>query len=618
MLKPRFFTKKNLYYLSKLKQQLKKSNVTYFSLILPLFISFAATTCEGVFCALLMAVIEYVNKGNLDILKNNPYFIKLVSHEGFAFLNSDKTLFIFVIFSLFVSVIGKNILLLISSWGTAIQVRKVSNFLRKHIYSRFLSFGKLYFEKHSFGYLHQLLTTYVDTVASEFKNLQTAAYAICQLFVYFIIMLAISWKLTAIVLLIFPVLHKSTTSIVDRLKKSSNDYAESYNFLGRKISNALNCIPLIKAYSTEEKEIRDFYNTSDAVRDLQFDVDKRVAMVNPIQEIIMNCFMFLLLGIIAYIASTENSNSIAKYMGFIFILRRSSSLFGALNYARTSLAALSGPLQEVMAVFDNEMKYIIPRGTISFGIFSEYIELKNLNFTYPGGNQVLSGVDFKIERGTMTAIVGQSGSGKSTIINLLMRYYDSEPGSILVDGIDIRDLTLNSWLNHIGLVSQEAFLFHASFRENLLYGLNRDVSDDELYQVVKSARLYDMLTKLPSGLDSELGDKGMRLSGGEKQRISIARAILKNPDILILDEPTSALDSNTEKQIQAVIDEMFGNKTIIVIAHRLATVQHADKIVVLEKGKVVEKGAPRQLLAQRGKFHSYWEAQHLTGVISQL
>ena len=428
----------------------------------------------------------------------------------------------------------------------------------------------------------------------------------------------ISVKLTVIVLCIFPILHNALTSIIKKLRDSSKSYAESYNILGRRISNALNCIPLIKAYSTEGKEIKDFNKTSDAVRNLQYSVDKHIAMINPVQEIIMLCLIFVLIGIISYIASVENSDGIAKYFAFIAMLKRASGLFGSLNTVRASLASLSGPLQEVMSVFDNELKYMIPDGTKNYLGLHEHIELRNLNFTYPGGNQVLNGVSFKIEKGTMTAIVGQSGSGKSTIINLLMRFYDCEPGNIFIDGIDIRDYKINSLLKNIALVSQEAFLLHATFKENLLYGLEREVSNEELIEAVKSARLHDLLGKLPHGLDSDLGDKGMRLSGGEKQRISIARAILKKPDILILDEPTSALDSNTEKQIQVVIDEMFGNKTIIVIAHRLATVQHAEKIIVLEKGKVVEMGAPRQLLAQRGKFHSYWEAQHLTGVISQM
>lgn len=618
MLKFTFLSKKNLYYLKKLDQQLKKSNISYYSFILPLFIFLAASLCEGATIILSIPVLDWMMKKDLGSIKNNDIFRQLVSHDAFAFLNNDKTLFIFLILGVFASAIGKNVLFLISAWGTAKQVRKVSNFLRKSIYSRYLSFGKLYFEKHSLGYLHQLITTYVDTVALEFRNLQGAGYALSTLLVYLIIMLMISVKLTLIVILVFPLLHKALNGVVKKLRDSSKSYAESYNILGRRISNALNCIPLIKAYSTEKKEIKDFNRTSDAVRDLQYSVDKHIAMIGPIQEIIMLSLIFTLIGIISYIASVENTGGIAKYFAFIGMLKRSSGLFGSLNTIRASLASLSGPLQEVMSVFDNELKYIIPDGEKNYVGLHEHIELRNLNFTYPGGNQVLNGVDFKIEKGTMTAIVGQSGSGKSTLINLLMRFYDCEPGNIYVDGTDIREFDLNSWLKGIALVSQEAFLFHATFRENLVYGLDREVSNEELNEVVKSSRLQDLLSKLPHGLDSDLGDKGMRLSGGEKQRISIARAILKKPDILILDEPTSALDSNTEKQIQVVIDQMFGDKTIIVIAHRLATVQHAEKIIVLEKGRVVEMGPPRQLLAQRGKFHSYWEAQHLTGVISQM
>lgn len=614
----RFFTKKNLYYLKKLRDQLRRSNIGFFALIIPFLISFASNLFEGFTFVLFVPAFDWITKKDLSSIKGHNFFDVITGYKQLEFLKVDNNLFIAVIVGMFLSSVAKNILSFISYRGTSKQVRKISGFLRKKIYERYLSFGKLYFEKHSQGYLHQLLTTYVDTVASEFKNLYNAADAGFRLFIYFCVMLYISVKLTVIVLLVFPVLHNSTTGIIRKIKKSSKDYAESYNMFGRRITNSLGCIPLIKAYATERKEVEDFNRTSDNLRDLQYSVDKQLGIIPPLQEIIMLCLMFILLGIISYIASSEGANGVGKYISFILILRRSSPLFSFINSARTSLAGLGGPLQEVMSVFDNEMKYAVTSGNKEVKNFEGQIELKNLNFSYPGGTQILNGVDFTIKKGEMTAIVGQSGSGKSTIINLLMRYYDSAPGTIFIDGTDIRDLRIESWLDNVGLVSQEAFLFHATFRENLTYGLKREVSDEELLDAVKKSKLQDLLSKMPNGLDSEIGDKGMKLSGGEKQRISIARAILKRPEILILDEPTSALDSNTEKQIQAVIDEMFGDKTIIVIAHRLATVQHAEKVVVLEKGKVVEKGPPRQLLAQRGKFHAYWEAQHLTNVMSQI
>jgi len=208
----------------------------------------------------------------------------------------------------------------------------------------------------------------------------------------------------------------------------------------------------------------------------------------------------------------------------------------------------------------------------------------------------------------MTAIVGPTGSGKTTIVNLLLRFYDCPPDSIFIDGVDIRKFSLKSLRQHMALVSQETLLFNDTLRANIAYGID-NISDKQIMDVIEKARLYDFIMKLPQGLNTLIGDRGVQLSGGEKQRVSIARAILKGSEILILDEATSSLDTRTEKLIQEAIEKAAENKTVIAIAHRLSTIKNADKIVVIEDGRIIEKGLMQDLLARKGKFYRYWQEQ---------
>ncbi|MBI3315356.1 MAG: ATP-binding cassette domain-containing protein, partial [Candidatus Omnitrophica bacterium] len=233
----------------------------------------------------------------------------------------------------------------------------------------------------------------------------------------------------------------------------------------------------------------------------------------------------------------------------------------------------------------------------------------HLNFFYREKRPVLRDLSVSIKKGQMTAIVGPTGTGKTTLVHLLMRFYDCPPGSILVDGADIRDFKLNSWVERTAFVSQDPMLFNDTLRANIIYGLNRPVTDGEIMDAARKARLEDVILKLPEGLDTVIGERGAMLSGGEKQRVSITRAFLKDAEILILDEATSALDTKTERSIQQAIDEMGKKRTVIVIAHRLSTVVNADKVVVIEGGCVVEQGTLKTLLDQKGKFYEYWEAQ---------
>jgi len=307
------------------------------------------------------------------------------------------------------------------------------------------------------------------------------------------------------------------------------------------------------------------------------------------------------------------AGDVSRFLVFFVVLKRAMTSFGILNQIFSTLASVHGPIKQIKEVFQNQDKFFVKDGTRHFGGYQQDLTFDNVFFRYSSSSapqeDVLRGVSLAIHKGEMVAIVGASGSGKTTLVSLVLRFYDPTQGAVLLDGVDIREYTLKSLHEHMAMVSQEAYIFNVPFKVNLTYGLKAEPSEKEITDVLKSVSLLELVSSWPNGLDTQIGDRGVNLSGGERQRLSIARALLKKSEIIILDEATSALDSTTEKVIQTSLHDLLKGKTSIVIAHRLSTIRHADRIIVLEGGKIVEEGNVDQLLQKKGKFHEYWSQQ---------
>ncbi|MCB0332721.1 MAG: ABC transporter ATP-binding protein, partial [Bdellovibrionales bacterium] len=440
-------------------------------------------------------------------------------------------------------------------------------------------------------------------------SFQHTLYALMMLAVYLGILIYLSWKLSLIVLTIFPLLHLLFTRLMKQIHSVSHLQTREFTIASGKLTNALTIIPLIKAYNNEKRELEHLSHISDQIESLEFSMDKKTNSVYPIQELVSLCYLLLLVILIGVFIKIDNNAHIANYSVFLFVLMRTSRLFGVFNSFRTTIAECSGPLQELSSLFDDRDKFFIADGSIEFTRLKDTVRCENLSYTFPGGVSALSDCTCSFLSGKTTALVGESGAGKSTILNLLMRFYEPPRGQIFIDDIDINDFSIASWRDRIALISQDALLFHDTLRENLLYGLSRDVSEQELQQILSESKLRSLVDSLPDGLETLIGDRGVKLSGGEKQRISIARALLKQADILFLDEATSSLDSKTEREIQASLDSLIQGKTTIVIAHRLSTIRNADHIIVIESGHIVEQGTLDDLLDKKGRFFEYWEEQ---------
>jgi subfamily B ATP-binding cassette protein MsbA len=595
--------------LVRLKRFFHKIEVKPTFLLLPVLLAALASIFEGVSLCLLIPTIRGIIQTDFSFIREIPVLKDIIEAFPQIFTIGNTPLFVFLVILIFLSAFLKNVFQYFSSLSMLFLVRQFANNMRKRVYERYLGFGKLFFDQKNAGYLYQVLIGHTTLIAAKLNELKGIFYLLFTLIVYFALMLIISWKLAIFATIIFPILHLSLRWLIRKIRKTSVYFARSCSRLSERISNTLSCIPLIKAQTNEDQEKERFIYASNDLERVEFSMDKKRLLLAPMHEIILLCMMLLLVAATAFLFIRERSGELAGYMVFFVLLRRSMSSFGVFNRIQATLASAKGPIVEVLKIFDNKDKYFVAEGPKEFKGLKKSIEFNHMSFSFPNRKEILKDINLVIPKGKITALVGLSGAGKTTLINLIMRFYDSSPGSIKIDGVDIRGFSLKSLRSKMALVSQETLLFNASLRDNITYGLDRKIADEEIIEAVKKARLYDFIMRLPKSLETVIGDRGVKLSGGEKQRTAITRAILKRTEILMLDEATSALDSRTERLIREAIKQLIRDKTTIIIAHRLSTIKHADKIVVIEDGRLIEEGRLEELLAKKESFYRYWEEQ---------
>jgi subfamily B ATP-binding cassette protein MsbA len=585
-----------------------KMDIKVINFIFAAFLSLLAALFGGISTALLIPFTEGILRMDYAFAKRIPVLKSVISYFPKISNIPNASIFLIILGMIVITAIIKNFLEYIACISVAYQVRRATNNIRKLIFARYLSFGKSFYDCSSIGHLSNVLIGFPNTIANYFILMEQILNTFFMFIVYIILMFLISWRFTLLTLLIFPILNYSVNSLIYKIKHTSVLYAESQNKISKYIIDILSCINLVKAYTREEEEKETFDKTSESLAKLEFSIDKRQNLVYPVQDTIMLLIALLLISTVALVVIKGRWGKVSNFLVYFYIMKKSINAFTSLSSVKSYLAILSGPIGEILKVFNDEDKYFIKEGKIDFKGLKEIIEVKGLNFSYPGGRKVLKDINISIAKHRATAIVGPTGAGKTTLINLIMRFYRVPSDAIKIDGVDINDFTLKSLREHIALVAQETLLFNDTIRNNIIYGLD-EVNEAMLIDVIKKARLHDFIMSLPQGLDTYIGDRGVRLSGGEKQRISIARVLLKKADILILDEATSSLDTKTEKLIQEAIDEALRDRTAIVIAHRLSTIKNADNIIVIEGGRVVESGLLNELLEKKTKFYEYWTEQ---------
>ena len=482
----------------------------------------------------------------------------------------------------------------------------IEHSLRTDAFNNVLSLDLAFFENKSSGRLMAILNddvnqleTFLDNGANRLVQTATTVFVIGGTFLYISPLVAV-FAFIPIPIIIFGSL-RFTNRIAERYTKIRNDIEN----LNANLSNSITGILTVKSFNREKKESERITLSSNEVKSANYHAIKLSAAFIPIIRIAI-LFGFTATLLIGGFLALDGEIKVATYSVMLFITQR-------LLWPLTELGVIFDSYQKAMASFRRiiNLKNTSPtigNGTEKLESFDEKIQISNLNFEYVKNFPVLNNISIDIAKGQTTAIVGSTGSGKSTLIKLILRLYDSTSGEIKFDGKNIRDLELDSLRNKIGLVSQDIFLFEGTVFENIAYG-NLDANDEEVWEAARLSESDKFINQLPNKENTIVGERGQKLSGGQRQRISIARAILKNPEILILDEATSAVDNETEAAIQRSINTLKKGRTVIAIAHRLSTIRNAEIIYVLEEGKVVESGNHEGLLEINGVYSKLWSVQ---------
>ena len=473
--------------------------------------------------------------------------------------------------------------------------------LREKMYDKIISLPISYYsEKRKGDVMARMLGDVNEVQNSFFMVLELIVKEPLTIIFAIIAMMRISLELTLFVFIFIPISGFIISKIGKSLKSKSQNAQKENGFLISIVEESLGGLKVVKSYNSEGYFKTIFNDSIDRLLRLNNSIGKKNNLASPMSEFMGIVTIAVLLwygGNLVLIDKTLNGALFIVYLGLAYNILTPAKAISKASYAvKNGLAAA----ERVFEILEVENTITDKENAIVKKSFNEKISIENINFRYADEN-VLKNFSLEIPKGKTVALVGQSGSGKSTIANLLTRFYDVQEGTVKIDGIDIKDMTLESLRDLMGLVTQDSILFNDSIKNNIRLG-KQDATDEEIIAALKVANAYEFVSALPNGIETNIGDAGGKLSGGQKQRLSIARAVLKNPPIMILDEATSALDTESEKFVQVALENMMQNRTSIVIAHRLSTIQKADKIVVMHKGEIVEQGTHDELLALNGTY----------------
>jgi len=563
---------------------------------------------EGVQLSFILPVIDRIFTNKPIIIPNKvPVFLSNLV----AKLNSMDVHTLFWMIPLgFMILFGvKQVILFWSDYFMNDIAQAVMRDVRSRLFERIQTLSLDYFSKKRVGELVSRITNDVGTIENAIS------YAITDLFkqpflilVFMGISFTINTKGTLIVFLMFPLIGWPMMLISKKLRKIAKNTQEKMADINSHLMETISGVRILKAFGTEKYEIERFRQQNFDFYKLRMKTIRNLILMGPITEIVgalCGVAIVLILGKEVLKGNLSFGVFMLFFASILQVIRPIKRMANVQTIIQQALAANI----RIYEVLDTKPTVVEKIEAVELDTFKDKIVLENISFHYDtASGTVLHDINLTIKKGELVAMVGPTGSGKSTLGNLIPRFYDVTKGRILFDGVDVRDVSFKSLRGQVGIVTQEAILFNDSVKNNIAYG-TFDVTMDQIQEVAQMAFADKFIEKMPKGYDTFIGDRGFRLSGGEKQRLTIARAILKNPPILILDEATSQLDSESEKYVQVALDKLMQGRTVIAIAHRLSTIMKADKIVVLEQGRIVGMGRHDDLLYSCPLYRRLYETQ---------
>ena len=531
--------------------------------------------------------------------------------QDFIFAGGKTDALFKICIIIFMAFILKNIAGYMQAYFLNFVEQGIVRDLRDDAYEQLHKLPISYFKSERVGNLISIIvndvTAVQNSVSATFLNLIREPLSIV---VFLGIAISISWQLTLISLITLPFSAGIISWIGIKLRKYSTQIQEKIADITSVIQETISGVKIVKAFGTEDYENKKFRKETEGYLKMVLRITRIRNLSSPISETLSVMVGVVIIYYGGTLVLSTNQIKASEFLGFLFAIFQLIPPIKELSSVNNRIQESSAAGARIFDIIDTNPDIVNKPDAKEVKEFNSDITFEKVGFAYPDEptEMVLEDINFTIKKGEVVALVGPSGGGKSTLVDLIPRFYDVTSGAIKLDGEDIRDVRMEDLRKFIGIVTQEIILFNDSIKNNICYG-SKNFSEEKIYEAAKIANAHTFISEMPNGYDTEIGERGVKLSGGQRQRIAIARALLKNPDIMIFDEATSALDNESEKLVQEALDNLMTSRTVVVIAHRLSTIQNADKILVLQAGRVVQAGTHNSLLEQGGLYKKLYEMQ---------
>jgi len=542
----------------------------------------------------------------IDILGGKENIMtEILNHLGFGEMPSSAVNILPIYILTLIAIVG--LLSYTRTYLLSMVGEKTVVVIREKLFRRLIRLSLSYHNRIKKGDFISRVLSDVSTVQDTANSLKDIIHSAVMVIVILTVMFSRYWFLTILTIVTFPILVSIINRLSERMRTAGRNLQVKLGEIGAYLSEILSGIRIVKSFTRETYEDSRFKKINISTFRARMKTVKVEALLRPLMELCSGLGMVLVFwfGCRSVMSGDMTTGMLMEFIGLVMLMYQPIRSLGRVN---TMLQRTIAASERIFEVIDEPEEIIEPEIPERLGKIKGRVEFRNVSFAYDNGRKVLHNINIEIEPYESVALVGPSGAGKSTLVNLIPRFYDVSDGSVLVDGIDVRNVSLNELRRQIGIVPQEMILYGMTVKENILYG-RLNATMDEVIESAKAANAHEFIMKMPQQYDTQIGEGGVLLSGGERQRLSIARAILSNPCILILDEATSSLDVESEALIKEALSRLIKNRTTFIIAHRLSTVVNVDRIVVMDKGRIVDIGTHNSLLRKGGLYARLCKAQ---------